>query len=323
MPRAILLFALIWILANAYCFGQANYFDYHSRVLSAERLIATESYQEALAVYDQLFSDFEFVFLREHKVAAQLAVYLNQTQRAFDYLGLGVANGWTLKEIKKNNILKKLKKEVQWAHLELNYEALREDFSNRMNAPVRTRVEQMFRKDQKLALKYYFKPGDEAREKLIQEEGIPHSEAQIGDLLEILNQTGYPGEQLIGNSLWMTTILCHHNSLSPEYQQSDDIYPNLKPRLMVEVSKGMMDPYDLALIDDWYIAVKSGRKEKSYGYINHISNQDELAKANQLRADLFIRSIELRNQLVDIQNKTKMDFYLAGETWVKGKIVVP
>ena len=39
---------------------------------------------------------------------------------------------------------------------------------------------------------------------------------------------------------------------------------------------------------------------------------------------LFLRSVETRNALVDIQDKTQMDFYLPGEGWIDGKIeVVP
>lgn len=42
------------------------------------------------------------------------------------------------------------------------------------------------------------------------------------------------------------------------------------------------------------------------------------------RSILFLRSVETRNGLIDIQNETQMDFYLPGEGWIDGKIeVVP
>lgn len=302
--------------------AQVNYERYHQQIIKAETLVATESYEEALTVYDQLFAEYEFVFLRDYKVAAQVAAYTQNIQLAFDYIGFGVTNGWTLSEIKKHDVLKPLKKAQQWADLEFNYEVLREDFTTRINEPIRRQVEQMYKKDQKLALKYYLKPGDQAKESLINDELIPHTEAQMGDLLEIMNLFGYPGEQLIGNSLWMWTIICHHNSISPDYQQYDDIYPKMKSKLLNAVRLGQMNPYDLAIIDEWYITVKSDSGEKSYGYINPLTSADELEKANELRNQLNLRPVELRNKLVELQEKTKINFYLAGETWVEGKILV-
>jgi hypothetical protein len=81
-----------------------------------------------------------------------------------------------------------------------------------------------------------------------------------------------------------------------------------------------MNPYDFAFIEDWKIAVASDRQDIGYGYLD-LPTMEELPKANKLRRNLNIRSIETHNGLVDIQEKTGMNFYLAGEPWVEGKII--
>jgi hypothetical protein len=141
----------------------------------------------------------------------------------------------------------------------------------------------------------------------------------MADLDRILGQYGYPGEKLIGNNFWMSTILGHHNSISTQYNKNDTIYNYLKPKLWIALERGEMSPYEYALIDNWFIAVSSDRSEKSYGYIDGLSSEDIL-RSNQLRKSIGARSIETRNDLVDIQEKTGIDFYLHGNPWQAGKI---
>ena len=310
---------LFWIFLSTPLLAQLDYFQYHKQVLEIESLLAADQYQQALTKYDELFAIYDYVFLKDYKIAAQVAAHLGQEDKAFDYLGLGVSDGWTIKGIKKHSKLKPLKRNPRWSELERSYEALRQDFLERINDSLRNEVNLLSKEDQKLALKYLLKPSKKARNQFIEQEAIPLSERHMTVLTEIIQKIGYPGERLIGNSVWMSTILGHHNSLSPEYQQQDSIYPALKPHLIEAVRNGELDPYDLAVIDDWYITVKSDHNKSSYGIIKEIK-QSEITSCNEYREQLAIRSVELRNQLVDIQKKTGIDFYLNMESWVRGKI---
>jgi hypothetical protein len=141
------------------------------------------------------------------------------------------------------------------------------------------------------------------------------------ELRKILDSHGYPGEQLIGNNYWMSTILSHHNSISEEYNKKDTIYPELKPKLMQALAKGQVSPFELALIDDWYRTVTKADQNASYGILNPPSKA-KLTESNALRRSVGLRAIELRNSLVDMQEKTGMDFYLPGNAWIDGKIEI-
>lgn len=50
-----------------------DYMNYHQNIIKAEKLIANEEYKEALLIYEQVFSSYDFIFLKEYQVATQLA----------------------------------------------------------------------------------------------------------------------------------------------------------------------------------------------------------------------------------------------------------
>lgn len=296
-----------------------DYRKYHEQINNAEKLISDEHFQEAINVFNDVFNSFDFVFLKDYKIAAQLALYLNDKESTFEIIKKGIAEGWEMKSIKRNNYLSKLQNEPEWETIEKAYPELRKKYLERIDNSTREQVHEMFEKDQQKALSALFRIGDKSQEKYSLRKFAPHSEIQMKKLIKLLKNNGYPGEQLIGNNFWMSTILSHHNSITREYAQKDTLYKFIKPLLMKAIEKGQMSPYEFAIIDDWYIAVSSGRTEPGYGFLNQPQNST-LTKTNELRQRIGLRTVELRNKLVDVENKTGLNFYLPD--WIKGKIKV-
>lgn len=296
-----------------------DYLNYHKQVIEAESLIVQEKYREALSSYEKVFSTYEFVFLRDYQVATQLALSLNEKQKVLCFLKEGITAGWELKEIKKNSFLAPVRDYSEWKYIEKEYDSLRIMYLSGIDLPTRDSVHTMFKKDQSKALGALFRIGDKAQEKYGTKKFAPHSENQMAGLINILESQGYPGERLIGNDYWMSTILGHHNSISEDYTKKDTLYQYIRPALEKALASGEMSPYEFAMIDDWKIAVVSNRKAIGYGFLNPplIKN---LSETNALREKAGLRSVELRNKLVDIENKTGMNFYLPD--WVQGKIIV-
>lgn len=311
---------LLFSLTNGKADETKNYNVYHQRVIAAEILIASENYKDALQVYEELFENYEFVFLRDYKIATQLAVHIQDFENAFKYLKLGISEGWTLKDIKKNKFIKPLTFRKEWNSVEDNYDAFRSKYNKRIDDDLREDVQEMYKKDQKFAIKYLFKIGQKAKERYGNKRGVPHARQQIAKLNTIIDSKGYPGLKLIGENQWMSTILAHHNSVSKEFVVNDTLYPLLRPKLLKAIAKGEMSPYDFAFIEDWKIAVKSNHEDTGYGFLD-VPTEKEIVETNELRLSLNIRSIDTRNGLVDIQEKTGMNFYLFGEPWIEGKIV--
>ena len=299
-----------------------NYTQYHLQVINAEEFIASENYQEALQLYEDLFERYEFIFLRDYQRAVQVAHYLGDQQKTAMLMRHAILAGWSSKSIRKNKFLSSYRKSSYWKNLEKEYKSLRLRYESALNQQLQKRVQNMFSKDQKKALGALFKLSSEAQDRYGEMKFAPHSRKQMRELIDILESFGYPGEQIIGNDIWMATILSHHNSISQDYVKKDTLYPSIKPMLLRSLENGQISPYELALIDEWYLTVKSGwSAEKGYGILNPPSDQN-LKEFNTLRKEIFLRSIDLRNRLVDIENKTGMDLYLQGEPWVDGKIEI-
>ena len=269
-----IILALVFFVFHAFGLkaqNQAPYKDYYNEVIEAEVLITKKEYAKALKMLENVFDLYDFIFLTEYKVAAQLALQLGSKEKALHFLKLGVLGGWKLQEIKKNEFLKPIRKTDGWKALEAEYDSLRTAHFDGLNPELREEVRLMYKNDQKYAISYLLKIGEGAKTKYATKKIIPQSEEQLARLNEILDESGYPGEKLIGNSVWMMIILSH--------------------------------------------------QEAAFGFLNTLSEED-LSKSNELRKSVGMRSVETRNALVDIQNQTGMDFYLAGEGWVTGKIEV-
>jgi hypothetical protein len=296
-----------------------DYLNYHRQVIEAESFIAEEKYKEALSRYEKVIGSHEFVFLRDYQVATQLALYLNEKQKVLRFLKEGITAGWELKEIKKISFLAPVQDYSEWKYIEKEYDSLRTIYLSGIDQPTRDSVHTMFKKDQSKALGALFRIGDKAQERYGTKKFAPHSEIQMAKLTNILENQGYPGEKLIGNNYWMSTIILHHNSITQNYTKKDTLYQYVRPKLIQAIKSGQMSPYEFALIDDWQKAVISNRTETGYGFLNP-PIQSTISVTDDLRQKIGLRTIELRNKLVDIEKRTGMDFYLPD--WVQGKIIV-
>ncbi len=289
-------------------------------MVAAEELIAEREFADALEIYDDVFEKFNFIFLRDCKVATQIALQAGNKQAALNFLRFGIKQGWELKDIKKNNHIQKHLDPADWKAIKTEYDSLRGLFEERLNPELRSLVKKMFKKDQWKALAALFTFTDKGQDKYAENKFAPHSEKQIEALQQILEDHGYPGEMLIGNDYWMSTVLSHHNSISHAYQNRDTLYNSLRPALLNAIGEGQMSPFEFAIVDNWYIAVKEKRGVSSYGFLGPALNSVTLEKANILRSRIGLRSVQLRNKLVNIQQETGIDFYLSGAPWVEGKI---
>lgn len=312
MAKILILFQFFSILSSPVINAgeHQDYEFYHQQVIKAEILIASENYAEALLLYEQLFNGYDFIFLREYQIASQLAIYEGDIKKSLEYVKQGVISGWEIKSIKKNEYLAPLFKDEAWRSIEKEYPNLQTQYESRLHQNIREQVKKMYAKDQKKALKALFRLSSKSQDKYAENKFAPHSERQMAEFSAILESNGYPGEKLIGNNTWMSTILSHHNSISTAYNKKDTLYPMLQPRLIDALKNGQMSPYEYVAIDDWYRTVKYDRKEATYGILDPPSSSS-LSRTNELREKIFVRPYELTDQLMAIEEKTGMNLYLS------------
>lgn len=316
----ILLFALHALVACKN--GQdkeLDYNNYHATIIVAEELISQEKYQDALIQYEKLFNDYDFIFLRDYKIASQLSFLIGDKAKGMNFLNKAISDGWELNHLKEQKFLSKHLLASDWKVIENQYENFYNQFLNRIDSNVKTMVQTMIEKDQKIAYQAYIIEDEIEQEKYISENFPQHSEKQLKHLVKIFEDYGYPGEFLIGNDFWVSTILSHHNSQGTDYVLQDTLYDYIKPQLLQSLKKGLMSPYEFALVEDWKKTVISDGKESLYGYLTP-PKTSSISQINKNRKHIGLRPVELRNKLVDIEEKTGMSFYLPD--WVEGKIKI-
>lgn len=312
---------LILLFTIAKTNAQENYLKYHSKVIECEELIAQGKFTAAINGFDSLFNQYGFLFRRETKVATELSTYQKDYALAFKFIRLGIKAGWTLKHINKSKNLQPLMELPFWSEIESSYDSLHQIYLSRLNTPVKKRVHEMFKNDQKKALGALLRIGQKSKRRYSEKKFAPHSEYQLEQMEQILNEYGYPSERLIGNDLWGSVILSHHNSISVNYNSKDSLYAQLKPQLLTALKQGKISPYELAQIEDWRTAALNDHELTSYGFLGAIQDHKELKTVNNNRSRIGIRSIELRNKLIDIEKSTGMNLYLP-KGWQNGKIAV-
>jgi len=318
----ILIISIVGFLKpSAGAYGQANYLQYHKEIIKCEELIAEGKFKDAINSFDSIFDHFDFAFLRDYKLATELSAFEQDSKSSFRFMRLAILHGWTLKSIQKNRSLSYLHRDPQWINVESEYDSLHNIYWSQLDIPLRNQVHEMYKKDQKKALGALFKIGEKNQTKYAEKKFAPHSEKQLAELNKILTEQGYPGEKLVGNKWWVSVILSHHNSISKEYALKDTIFLKLRPMLIRAIEHGELHPYEFAIIEDWRTAALHQHQSTSYGFLGVIPDKPALEKVNLNRNTIGLRSIELRNKLIDIEKESGLNLYLT-KGWQKSKITV-
>ncbi len=319
---SVVLGYLIILSAQSTAFSiKEDYSTYHAEVYQAEELIVQQSFAEALNIYRRLFDTYDFIFVRDYKVATQIAWHLGFKDEAYNFIRFGIAAGWQMESIKRNKFLKDLRQQQEWSTIKSQFDSLREVYNQNINQEIRSEVRNMSLRDQRKAVGAIFRIGSKSQNRFGENKFAPLNERHVLRLLEFIENDGFPGEKLVGFEPWGQGILSRHNSISQAYCKSDTLYPYLKPILLSSIKKGNLSPASFAWIDDWFYTVESGWSRASYGYVKGLK-ENEITKSNEMRKQIGLRKIETRNQLIDIQNKTQMDFYLPVRPKKNGKISV-
>lgn len=296
-----------------------DYLVYHSQTNEILELVTEERYDEAIDKYEKLFTSYDFIFSRDYKIASQLAYQAGDIDNTFKYIELGIKGGWTWKSLKKHPFFESLHKHEKWLRLEQDYEELHQVYVNKLNKPLRKEVHTMLKADQRKALGAFVRFTEKWQKRYILKTFVPHSEQQMAKMKAILNEANYPGERLIGNSFWASTIISHHNSIDPDYNRKDTLYKNMQPLLIKNLKSGYLSPSEYAVIDDWRISIINESEKIGYGFLTEVKSST-LEKTNNLRTAVGLPTIELRNKLARIEKEKGMNFYMTD--WLKGAIKI-
>lgn len=295
---------ILLILIPTVCSGQTgNYRNYHHKIIKAEEFIVAGQFNESLEIYRMLTHTYEYVFLRDIKVAVQLSAYLSDTNNLFYFLEKGMNKGLTSKEIMKMKVFRKFKNDNRWKNLKANKDQFRKEFEGNINLQLRAEIKEMFNEDQKRAIRVALTPLKQWRKRYTNRKFVPNNRKQVRRINQIIDQSGYPGEKIIGDKSWAAVILSHN--------EHDTIYNQLRPKLYSAFERGELSAIELAIIETWRIVVDTDRKEKGFIIWGEEITKPESIKGDSLRQRIGLRSIGLNNKLIQTEKELDMNFYLS------------
>ncbi|GAB3534395.1 hypothetical protein GCM10027443_21410 [Pontibacter brevis] len=164
---------------------------YHPVINVAELSIVEGNYKEALTAYKQAFASVPAPFARDYYNAAVVAVKLDDEKQAFNFLEQLVAKGVSLPYLERQQVFDTLRTTSRWKKFEKKYPKRRKRYEQAANLDLRADLDELYARDQ------YFrqaKGGLRVHGDTIRQIEIDN----VTNLLNWINDYGYPGETLIG-----------------------------------------------------------------------------------------------------------------------------
>ncbi|QMU28766.1 hypothetical protein [Adhaeribacter radiodurans] len=298
--KSLFLLLLLPVLCSA---QTPNYLEYHQQIIQAEEYLVARQFSESLKIYRHLTATYPHVFLRDLKVAAQLAAYSQDTANLYFFLEIAMQKGWTYQQIRKRETFQQFKSEPKFKKLQANKDQFQKAFEKNINLALKAEIKQMLTADQKRALRVALTPGKRWRERYTKQKFVPHNRAQVRRINQIMDQVGYPGEKIIGDHSWATVLISHN--------EHDSIYRELRPKLYAAFERGEISAIELAIIESWRCVVDTGGKDKAFVIWEQEISQPEATHADSLRSTIGLRNIALNNRLLDLEKELKIKFYLS------------
>jgi len=308
LPRV---FAIVF-LGFSFAATAQDYQAYHSRVREIEHSMLTQDWDEALEAYLELEKGYEFLFAKDLKIALQLAYRTRDSVSFQRFSGAAFARGWGWKKAKKE--LKENSDFASGMGDRLKAISKNTEKPEFLHLEVREQVKKLFIQDQWQALSALFTFSSEKQDRYAERKIAPKAKLRVEKLREIIAEIGYPGEMLIGNFVWSSTILSHYNSISGEFTRADTLYPAMKVMLRQEMNLGRISPFEFALIDNWYQSVKSDRTVESYGILEGEVSEGSIASVDANRLAVGLPTIGDYNRLLALQKESGMKLFF-GQAW--------
>lgn len=262
------LLPVLLVLGSYLSHGEVNYFNYHREINKAEHLFFVENKQrQAFAIYDKLLQHYDFVFVKDYFIAAQIACKYRDTQKVYRYLTACFKNGLRIGQLSLSPALADCGMQEQNPKLRSIYDSCRKMYLAKIDLDYLGKMYQQYSEDQ----------NDKSLPRQQYNEALRrHLELLIG----YIKTKGFPSDKLIGiedSSVkvngrnleqWYKKV-CRDNFVRPNDHLSFNdngslsscvalwlllhhscAYQYLEPYILAEIRKGNLHPRDAALLYD-------------------------------------------------------------------------
>jgi hypothetical protein len=176
----IIIFFTIQFVANC---QDINYYDYHDYINKAEQhYFIDNNVDSSLYYYQKAFAEFDYVFVKDPLIAAQVAFYNNKPFE--EYLFKGFKVGLRIEHLSEIKLFEPIYDKLNLNEtLQAEYRKRRKLYLESIDFSYRLQMSKMFIADQKDKHK-----NDYERIKF----------DKMGELLKLINSKGFPGAKIIG-----------------------------------------------------------------------------------------------------------------------------
>jgi len=293
------------LIANA-----QDVYNYYEIINEGKKKLIQKDFSSALNAYRTAFEKYEYPFARDCYNAIELSAISKDTTNFEYFLQKAVSRGIRIKDIENSGVVDEYLDKVFYTNVKKNEDSLMNLYSSRINWSLREEINQMFSKDQKIREEYY--DANIFQRNKIRKKWESLNAKQVKRLIEITDQYGFPGENLIGidrnemhpkinttnySAGMPIVILIHHFS-----------QPNLSydEMFLEQVKKGNLYNEHFVTICDFEAKFGKNRFE-NFGYYGSRHQPKKLDKntLNLKRQEIGILEFEEIEKLNKIKNFTK------------------
>lgn len=249
------LFLIICLFFNTIVFSQ-NYIEYYQAINAAKSAVINEDFQIAAQKYQQTFEQFDFEFARDCYHAVEVAAILNVDSTTFFFIECALKRGIPFSFFEKMPELEAFRQTTYWQKIQDNQFQYFEIYKSQIDTTIRNEINRMFHNEQEIRAQYYKWYNFYKRTWLNKKWKILNHH-QVMRIIEITNQKGFPGEQIIGIDEKSFHPKVEENRLSAgmpivifihHYSQPNRSFDSL---LIQEIKKGNLYPQHFAVICDF------------------------------------------------------------------------
>lgn len=202
--------------------AQANYFEYHKQINFAEEHVGNEQFSKALDIYNAVFGAYDYVFVKDYVIAAQIALLVNSEQKVSEYLERAIIEGYQCVCVERNPIFKDYITTNSWSAIKSREKEYRKNYYSRIRTDLLIEFSKRFKYEQDTKTEYEDRKKYKAnvisnynRIKSLMDSLVFPSERIIG-----LDQSNIPrsdnglSDCSLGNSKVIVTLLHYDNPIT-------------------------------------------------------------------------------------------------------------
>lgn len=278
--------------------SECNYItDYYQTIYKADYEFETKNFQKAFGLYQTAFNSCEpITTLGYNEIVkfAETTAILKKYNLTFEFVKKSILNGTELSKFQNNTNFEGFMASKYGKQIDQEYEALRNQFMDRIDLKLRNELILMRFADQGIR-----NQGSNTDWTKIDSVDKLHERR----LIEIFESIGYPNDEIIGPP----SLDGRLTDLGPILLHTDDsIRLNyFVPKIREFVRKGKASPYYVgAMIDQYYYYHK---EPQIYGTIRGVNMIDNLKKVDSNRVSIGLAPLDLARKM-DSLNKIKWGF---------------